>query len=121
MAEIRNIGLEVKAPTRQCEDPNCPFHGTLKVRGKILTGKVVSVSAGKMAVVQRESYKYNKKYMRYLKRRSKLHAHLPPCVELAIGDVATVAECRPVAKTVSFVIVQKISTIALEKEPGRAR
>ncbi len=108
MSKTRNIGLEVKAPGRLCEDPNCPFHGELKVRGKILTGKVVSIAAGKMAVVQRESYRYNKKYMRYFKTRSKLHAHLPPCLELAVGDVATVAECRPVAKTVSFVVVQRI-------------
>ena len=109
LADAKNIGLEVKSPDRVCGDPNCPFHGTLKVRGKILTGKVVSVSAGKMAVVQRESYKYDKKYMRYLKRRSKLHAHLPACLELVVGDEATVAECRPVAKTISFVVVQSTS------------
>ncbi len=107
MTKTRDIGLEVKAPSRICEDPNCPFHGSLKARGKILTGRVVSVAAGKMAVVQRESYRYNKKYMRYLKRRNKLHAHLPPCLELAVGDIATVAECRPVAKTISFVVVER--------------
>ena len=105
MAESRNIGLEVKAPERQCEDPNCPFHGSLRIRGKLLTGKVVSVSAKNLAVVQRESTAYNNKYMRYLKKRHKLHAHLSPCVDLSIGDVATVAECRPISKTVSFVVV----------------
>lgn len=115
MADSKNIGLDVRAPERVCEDPNCPFHGNLKIRGKLLTGKVVSVSAGHLAVVQRESYKYNKKYMRYLKRRSKLHAHLPPCMEMAIGDIATVAECRPVAKTVSFVVVQKSSESSLAR------
>jgi small subunit ribosomal protein S17 len=72
-----------------------------------LSGKVVSVSSGKLAVILRESYRYNKKYMRYFKRRSKVHAHLPPCVELSIGDIATLAECRPVAKTVSFVVLDK--------------
>ncbi len=107
MSEVRNIGLEVKAPGKSCEDDNCPFHGSLKVRGKLLSGKVVSVSSNKLAVVLRESYKRNKKYMRYLKRRAKLHAHLPPCVELKVGDIATVAECRPIAKTVSFVVVDR--------------
>ncbi|MHB1909520.1 MAG: 30S ribosomal protein S17 [Nitrososphaerales archaeon] len=107
MSESRNIGLDVKSPSRQCEDPNCPFHGSLRVRGKLLSGKVVGVSQGKFAVVERESYRYNKKYMRYLKTRNKLHAHLPPCVELSLGDVATVAECRPLAKTISFVVVQR--------------
>jgi len=108
MSESRRIGIDVKAPSRQCEDPNCPFHGSLRVRGKLLTGRVVSVSARNMAVVQRESTKYNKKYMRYLKKRHKLHAHLSPCFDLKLGDIATVAECRPVSKTVSFVVVDRI-------------
>ena len=102
----------MKAPERMCEDPNCPFHGSLKIRGKLLSGKVVSVSAKNLAVVQRESFAYNKKYMRYLKKRSKLHAHLSPCVDLKLGDIATVAECRPISKTVSFVVVDRVSGVA---------
>ena len=109
MSEARNIGLDVKHPDRACEDPVCPFHGDLKIRGKLLTGRIVSVAAKNMAVVQRESFEYNKKYMRYFKKRNKLHAHLPPCLDLKIGDTATVAECRPISKTVSFVVVQRSS------------
>ncbi len=109
MSETRSIGLIVKAPARLCEDPNCPFHGSLRIRGKLLTGKVVSVSAKNLAVVQRESTQFNKKYLRYLKKRHKLHAHLSPCLDLKIGDIATVAECRPISKTVSFVVVDKTS------------
>lgn len=105
MSETKNIGLETKNPERQCEDSNCPFHGTLKIRGKLLTGKVVSIAAKNMAVVQRESTKYNDKYMRYLKKQHKLHAHISPCMDLEVGDTANVAECRPVSKTVSFVVV----------------
>ena len=108
MSEARNIGLELKAPDRGCQDSDCPFHGSLRIRGKLLTGKVVSVSARNLAVVQREWFQYNKKYLRYMKKRNKLHAHLPPCLELKVGDSVTVAECRPISKTVSFVIVQKM-------------
>jgi small subunit ribosomal protein S17 len=115
VSQARSIGLGVKAPDKTCEDPNCPFHGSLRIRGKLLAGKVVSVSAKNMAVLQRESFAYNKKYMRYLKKRNTLHAHLSPCVELKVGDVATVAECRPLSKTVSFVVVER-STAA---EPGK--
>ena len=119
MREAREIGLDVKPPDRSCEDSNCPFHGSLHVRGRLLTGKVVSVSASKMAVVLRESYRYNKKYMRYLKRRNKLHAHLPPCVDLKLGDNAAIAECRPVAKSVSFVVVRALP--ALTQLPPKSR
>ncbi|MDK2891145.1 MAG: small subunit ribosomal protein, partial [Methanoculleus sp.] len=38
----RNIGLDVPIPEAECEDANCPFHGTLPVRGQVITGKVVS-------------------------------------------------------------------------------
>jgi small subunit ribosomal protein S17 len=107
MSEAKNIGLVVKAPERLCQDPNCPFHGSLKIRGRQLAGKVVSVSPGRFAVILQESYRYSDKYMRYFKRRRKVHAHLSPCLELALGDVATIAECRPVAKTISFVVVSR--------------
>ncbi|MEM3953324.1 MAG: 30S ribosomal protein S17, partial [Nitrososphaerota archaeon] len=36
----KNIGIPVNPPQRECNDPNCPFHGYLKVRGIILTGTV---------------------------------------------------------------------------------
>ena len=112
LSEARNIGLKVKSPERVCEDSNCPFHGSLRIRGKLLTGKVVSVSAKNLAVVQRESFAYNKKYMRYFKKRNKLHAHLSPCMDIKLGDVATVAECRPISKTVSFVVVDRVASAA---------
>ena len=108
MSEARNVGLEVKAPERACQDTDCPFHGSLRIRGKLLSGKIVSVSAKNLAVVQREWFQYNKKYMRYMKKRNKLHAHLPPCFELKVGDSVTVAECRPISKTVSFVVVERL-------------
>ncbi|MDD1688659.1 MAG: 30S ribosomal protein S17, partial [Methanoregula sp.] len=33
-----NIGLDVQAPKQECQDVNCPFHGTLPVRGQVITG-----------------------------------------------------------------------------------
>ena len=57
-------------------------------------------------VIQRELLQKVKKFNRYERRRSKVHAHLPPCVEAKEGDIATIAECRHIAKTVSFVVVQ---------------
>jgi small subunit ribosomal protein S17 len=102
-------GLSVSPPRRTCEDVRCPFHGNIKVRGKILTGRVVSLSR-QTIVIQREYLSKVKKYNRYERRRSKLHAHLPPCIDTKEGDTATIAECRPLAKTISFVVVQSRST-----------
>ncbi len=99
-------GLALTPPHRMCEDARCPFHGGLKVRGRILTGRVVSLSSKHTIVIQREYLRKIKKYGRYERRKSRLHAHLPPCIDAKEGDTASIAECRPLAKTISFVVVQ---------------
>ena len=67
----------------------------------------MSVKAKKMAVVEREYLRYVPKYMRYEKRRSRINAHLPPCLEVKEGDPVRIAECRPLSKTVAFVVVER--------------
>ncbi|MEM2872834.1 MAG: 30S ribosomal protein S17 [Nitrososphaerales archaeon] len=105
---MRNVGIDVKPPTKSCNDKFCPFHGSLSVRGRILEGKAVSIKARDMAIIEREYLQYIKKYMRYEKRRSKIHAHLPPCLGVKEGDSVKIAECRALAKTISFVVVEKL-------------
>jgi len=105
----RDIGIDVKEPDRECEDINCPFHGKLPVRGQIIEGVVVSDKAAKTVVVERTYMKKIRKYERYETRRSKIHAHNPPCIAAKIGDVVKIMECRPLSKTKSFVVVEKLS------------
>jgi small subunit ribosomal protein S17 len=106
---MSSAGLMVPPPKKTCGDSRCPFHGHVKVRGKILVGKVVSISDKQTVVIQREFLYKIPKYNRYERRRGKVHAHMSPCIEVKEGDVATIAECRPLAKTVSFVVVQSRS------------
>jgi small subunit ribosomal protein S17 len=103
---VKETGLNVKAPQSECTDPNCPFHGSLSVRGQVLDGTVVSAKMSRTAVVQREYLKRDLKYDRYEKRRSKLHVHNPPCIHAKEGDRVVIAECRPLSKTKAFVIVE---------------
>ncbi|MGZ4901469.1 MAG: 30S ribosomal protein S17 [Halobacteriota archaeon] len=102
----KSLGLDVPPPSKECTDKNCPFHGTLSVRGQLIDGKVVSDRATRSVVVQREYFKYISKYERYEKRKSKLHAHNPDCIAAKTGDQVSIAECRPLSKTKSFVVVQ---------------
>ncbi|MEM4245778.1 MAG: 30S ribosomal protein S17 [Candidatus Bathyarchaeia archaeon] len=105
---VSNIGLPVTPPLKQCDDRNCPFHGRLPVRGKVLTGTVSSDKMDKTVGVERGYLHYVKKYMRYEKRRSRILAHNPPCIDAKKGDKVRIAECRPISKNVSFVVVEKI-------------
>ena len=106
--KARNIGLNVKAPDESCNDNNCPFHGSLPVRGQILTGIVSSTKMQKAVQVKKEYMHYIPKYERYEKRTSAYTAHCPPCIKTKVGDNVRIAECRPLSKTISFVIVEKI-------------
>jgi small subunit ribosomal protein S17 len=106
--DIRNIGLNVKAPTKNCNDKNCPFHGSLSVRGQVLNGIVSSIKMQDSILIKREFTHYIPKYERYEKRTSTHSAHCPPCIKVQIGDKVRIAECRPISKTISFVAIEKI-------------
>ncbi len=105
---MKNIGIDVKPPTKSCDDGFCPFHGSLGIRGKLLKGKAVSIKAKDMVIVEREYLQDIKKYMMYEKRRSRIPAHLPPCLGVNEGDSVMIAECRPLSKTVAFVVIEKL-------------
>lgn len=101
------IGIKVKEPEKKCNDPNCPWHGYLKVRGIAITGKVVSTAMQRTVVVEKERLHYLPKYERYEKRTSRYKAHLPECIDVKKNDIVTIMECRPISKTVHFVVVSK--------------
>ena len=104
--EVRDIGLDVKPPENTCDDPNCPFHGTLPVRGKVLEGIVVSDRMPKTVIVRRDYLHYIPKYERYERRHSRIAAHNPPCINAKVGDKVRIAECRPLSKTKHFVVIE---------------
>ena len=103
---VRNIGVSVPSPRKVCEDEFCPFHGSLSVRGKLLGGTVSSAKAPKMVVVSREYPRGVAKYKRFQRSRSNVHAYLPSCLEVKEGQEVRIAECRRLAKTVSFVVIE---------------
>lgn len=104
----RDIGVDVKSPTKTCTDKDCPFHGTLPVRGQILEGEVISDKMQMTAVVKRDFMRKNLKYERLEKRSGKYLVHNPPCLDIEIGNHVKIMECRPLSKQVSFVIIEKM-------------
>jgi len=102
------IGLNVPEPEDSCADEDCPFHGSLAVRGQTLEGTVASTDMEKTVVVQREYDVRVPKYDRYMKRRSRVPAHAPTCMELSEGDAVRIAETRPLSKTKSHVVVERL-------------
>lgn len=106
------IGLDVPTPPEP-ENPEaydyekCPFYGQLSVRGQTLEGTVVSTAMDKTVIVEREYDVHVPKYDRYMKRRSRIPAHVPGVLEpLEVGDEVRIAETRPLSKTKSHVVVE---------------
>ena len=95
-----------------CHDPKCPIHGSLKTRGAVLTGTVVSDKAAKTVVVEIGYTKYIYKYERYLRRKSRIHAYNPTCLSAKTGDIVKIAETRKLSKTKSFVVTDIVKRAA---------
>ena len=106
---MREIGIDVKLPTGEWDgDENCPFYGSLRLRGQMFEGVVSGVGMQKTITIEQNNVRYMKKYERFEKRTSTLSAHLPSCIgDIEGGDSVRVMECRPLSKTVSFCVIEK--------------
>jgi small subunit ribosomal protein S17 len=94
-----------------CNDKDCPVHGHLKVRGRVFEGRVTKKFHKRIAI-ELERMVYIRKYERYAKSKTKIHARLPVCMEkeIHVGDLIRVQECRPLSKIIHFVVVKKIKS-----------
>jgi len=93
----------------ECEDRFCPVHGKISLRGRTFKGKVIRKFPKRICIEFERTF-YIKKYERYAKRKTKLHARLPDCMfeEINLGDYIEIKECRPISKIIHFVVVGKV-------------
>ena len=104
----RNIGLPVKELKKKPveNENNNPFNGSLSIRGKIFEGIVINAKAKGTVVIERESLIEFTKFKRFGRSKNKIHAHVPSNLDIQEGDSVVAAECRPISKSVSFVVVE---------------
>ena len=104
----RNIGIQTgdmkKEPVKN--EKNNPFNGSLSIRGKTFEGIVIKAKGKGTVTLQKESPIYFTKFRRYGRSKSRIHAHVPSNLDIEEGDHVLAAECRPISKSVSFVIVE---------------
>jgi len=104
----RNIGLPVKELKKKPveNENNNPFNGSLSIRGKIFEGIVINAKAKGTVVIERGSLIEFTKFKRFGRSKNKIHAHVPSNLDIQEGDHVVAAECRPISKSVSFVVVE---------------
>ena len=103
-----DLGIKAKMPKRECKNSLCPWHGHIKIRGRLFVGRVASDKTPKTAIVEWDYYNYVKKYERFERKKTRIAAHNPSCIDAKVGDTVRIGECRPISKTKRFVIIEKI-------------
>ena len=79
----------------------------IATRGSVLEGVVVSDKMQKAVTVRTEYIVKVPKYERMKRRHTKIKARNPPEINAKAGDIVKVAECRPLSKTIHFVVIEK--------------
>ena len=104
----RNIGLPVKELKKKPveNEKNNPFNGSLSIRGKLFEGIVVNAKAKHTVTIEKKSFINFTKFRRYGRSKNRIHAHVPSNLDVGEGDHVIAAECRPISKSVSFVIIE---------------
>ncbi len=66
----------------------------------------------KTVVVKKEYRRYIPKYERYEWRTGRYIAHNPSCIDAKVGTKVRIMECKPLAKTKSFVVIEETGSIS---------
>lgn len=116
----KEVGLGFKTPKEAIVgtyiDKKCPFTGSVSIRGRILTGTVVSTKMHRTIIIRRDYLHYIPKYNRYEKRHRNLAAHVSPAFRVEEGDIVTVGQCRPLSKTVRFNVLRVVPGASKKKQ-----
>ena len=104
----RNIGISTKKSTKPplSGEKNNPFNGSLSIRGKLFEGIIVNAKAKHTVTLEKKSFINFSKFKRYGRSKNRIHAHVPSNLDVKEGDRVIAAECRPISKSVSFVIIE---------------
>ncbi len=94
--------------SKDCGDKKCPFHGDVTTHGRVFIGTVIKDKMHRTVNVEWPRSLFIAKYERFEKRRSRVKAHNPACMNVKVGDKVKIAECRPLAKTVNFVVIERL-------------
>lgn len=81
----------------------------VSTRGRTFEG-FVTKKFSKRIVLEFERTVYVRKYERFYKKKTRLHARLPDALanDINVGDYVQVKECRPLSKIIHFIVINKV-------------
>lgn len=84
-------------------------------RGRTFKGTVIK-KFSKRVVIEFEKPVYVKKYERFSKKKTKIHARIPESMDVNVGDFVKVQECRPLSKIIHSVVIEVIRPVTENSE-----
>ncbi|RLG12347.1 30S ribosomal protein S17 [Candidatus Pacearchaeota archaeon] len=101
---------KIKKEKPSLSDKEIQKRKNINARGRIFEGKVIR-KFHKRVTIEFERMIYIKKYERYARSKTKIHARLPEEIEdkINLGDIIQVRECRPLSKIIHFIVIKKIA------------
>lgn len=118
MAEEKSKRQKEKKPEKASQTkPEQQPALIMSTRGRTFEGTVTKKFPKRVAV-EFERTVYVKKYERFYKKKTKLHARLPDAMasEVNVGDYIEIAECRPLSKIIHFIVLRKIRSAVQNPE-----
>ncbi|MEM4605527.1 MAG: 30S ribosomal protein S17 [Candidatus Pacearchaeota archaeon] len=100
--------MKTKIKNKKSEEKKEEF-SILALRGRSFQGRVIKKFNDRVTIFFQRLF-FVPKYERYEKRKSVLHARLLPNLKdsIKIGDLVEIRECRPISKTIHFVVTKKL-------------
>ena len=83
----------------------------IPTRGRTFTGTVIAARMQKTVTVEWEGRKYNSKYERYEKKKTRVKAHNPEEINAREGQTVEIMETRPLSKTKKFIVVKILDKV----------
>ncbi|MCP9263198.1 40S ribosomal protein S11 [Dirofilaria immitis] len=118
---VRNVGLGFKTP-REARCNALSLVQLQAVIGTYIDKNVHSPGTFRFAdmqrtiVIRRDYLHFIKKYRRYEKRHRNMSVHCSPAFrDIAVGDIVTVGECRPLSKTVRYNVLKVLKASGAKK------
>ena len=95
---------------QECDDKKCFMHGSVKVRGESLMGKIVSAKGKHTVIVERSITDFFPKYQKWGRGHSRIAAHNPGCLSAKVGDMVELGETRKLSKTKAWTVVKVLGS-----------
>jgi len=108
------MAKEKKNKTETSEKPSTKSSQThpsdlVRSRGRIFEG-FVTKKFPRRVVVEFERTVYIRKYERFSRKMTRLHARLPASMEsqINVGDYIKIRQTRPLSKIIHFIVIEKV-------------